>query len=405
MQGQLHSGNGHVGGMSPSSVGNGNDGLAFDINDFPQLTTRQSPSGNMQGNLRKQGVGINAIVQQNQDFSIQNEDFPALPGYKGGSHDLASELQQHHKDQQHEMAAIQAQHFLMGRSSGFSQGGSYGSNRHLLQQQQSTGSASDLHLHGDSYSPARGVSASYHSPTVGPPGSGATQVHRSGVGGALGQYDHSLNYHHHSPSRTGGSFTQQQQLGMAGTLRDSSKQGGSAQQNDLFGLLGLLSVIRMSDPDLTTLALGTDLTTLGLNLNSRENLYKTFASPWADEPVRGEPEFVVPPCYDQKAPQLQANHYAKFQDNTLFYIFYSMPRDEAQLYAADELSNRGWFFHKDLKRWLKRVPNSEPLVKTPTYERGTFLFLDPATLEIGCKENFVLYYELLEKCPQLPAQQ
>jgi len=49
MQGQLHSANGHVGGMSPSSVGNGNDGVAFDINDFPQLTTRQSSSGNMQG--------------------------------------------------------------------------------------------------------------------------------------------------------------------------------------------------------------------------------------------------------------------------------------------------------------------------------------------------------------------
>ena len=127
-------------------------------------------------------------------------------------------------------------------------------------------------------------------------------MHRSGVGGALGQYDHSLNYHHQSASRAGGTFTQQ---GMAGTLRESTKQGGSAQQADRFGLLGLLSVIRMSDPDLTTLALGTDLTTLGLNLNSRENLYKTFASPWADEPVRGEPEFVLPPCYDQKAPQLQ----------------------------------------------------------------------------------------------------
>lgn len=92
---------------------------------------------------------------------------------------------------------------------------------------------------------------------------------------------------------------------MTGTLRDSLKQGGSAHQPDRFGLLGLLSVIRMSDPDLTALALGTDLTTLGLNLNSRENLYKTFASPWADEPIRGEPDFVVPPCYDQKAPQLQ----------------------------------------------------------------------------------------------------
>ena len=35
------------------------------------------------GSLRKQGVGISSIVQQNQEFSIQNEDFPALPGYKG----------------------------------------------------------------------------------------------------------------------------------------------------------------------------------------------------------------------------------------------------------------------------------------------------------------------------------
>lgn len=51
MQGQLYSANGHVGVMSPSSVGNGNDGVAFDINDFPQLTTRQSPSGNMQGSV------------------------------------------------------------------------------------------------------------------------------------------------------------------------------------------------------------------------------------------------------------------------------------------------------------------------------------------------------------------
>lgn len=36
------------------------------------------------GSLRKQGgVGVNSIVQQNQEFSIQNEDFPALPGFKG----------------------------------------------------------------------------------------------------------------------------------------------------------------------------------------------------------------------------------------------------------------------------------------------------------------------------------
>jgi hypothetical protein len=48
-----------------------------------------------------------------------------------------------------------------------------------------------------------------------------------------------------------------------------------------------------ADPDLTTLALGTDLTTLGLNLNSPEALWKTFSSPWADGPGKPEPDFRV----------------------------------------------------------------------------------------------------------------
>ena len=73
-----------------------------------------------------------------------------------------------------------------------------------------------------------------------------------------------------------------------------SNRGGAANASpDRFGLLGLLSVIRMTDPDLTTLALGTDLTTLGLHLNSPENVYRTFASPWADSPLRPEPDFKV----------------------------------------------------------------------------------------------------------------
>lgn len=72
--------------------------------------------------------------------------------------------------------------------------------------------------------------------------------------------------------------------------------------HDPYGLLGLLSVIWMSDPDLTSLALGIDLTTLGLNLNSTENLYKTFGSPFSDEPAKGDLEFTVPSCYYSKPP-------------------------------------------------------------------------------------------------------
>lgn len=54
----------------------------------------------------------------------------------------------------------------------------------------------------------------------------------------------------------------------------------------------------------------------------------------------------MPACYLHNPPRLQPGYFAKFQQDTLFYIFYSMPGDEAQLLAADELSARQWWFHK-----------------------------------------------------------
>ncbi|MCO5581239.1 hypothetical protein L7F22_035117 [Adiantum nelumboides] len=88
------------------------DGAAFDLNDFPQLSTRPSSAGSQGGlaSLRKQ-VGVNPIVQQSQEFSIQNEDFPALPGFKGGSSDYSADV--HQKDSQHEsaLALMQSQQF------------------------------------------------------------------------------------------------------------------------------------------------------------------------------------------------------------------------------------------------------------------------------------------------------
>jgi len=119
-----------------------------------------------------------------------------------------------------------------------------------------------------------------------------------------------------------------------------------------YGLLGILKVIRMTDPDLNTLALGMDLTTLGLNLNSPECLYATFASPWSDTPAKKDPEFYLPPCYYMNPPQLKTAHLAKFSLETLFYIFFNMPRDTLQAYAAAELYNRGWKYHRELKTWF-----------------------------------------------------
>nr|Q52JK6.1 RecName: Full=Probable NOT transcription complex subunit VIP2; AltName: Full=Protein VIRE2 INTERACTING PROTEIN2; Short=NbVIP2 [Nicotiana benthamiana]AAY15746.1 VIP2 [Nicotiana benthamiana] len=392
---------------------NSNDGSPFDINDFPQLSSRPSSAGGPQGqlgSLRKQG--LSPIVQQNQEFSIQNEDFPALPGFKGGNADYA--MDPHQKEQLHDntLSMMQQQHFSMGRSAGFNLGGTYSSNRPQQQLQHAPSVSSGgvsfsninnqdlLSLHGSDV--FQSSHSSYQQQGGGPPGIGLRPLNSSGTVSGIGSYDQLIQQYQQHQGQS--QFRLQQMSTLGQPFRDQSLKSMQSQvAPDPFGMLGLLSVIRMSDPDLTSLALGIDLTTLGLNLNSAENLYKTFGSPWSDEPAKGDPEFTVPQCYYAKQPPpLNQAYFSKFQLDTLFYIFYSMPKDEAQLYAANELYNRGWFYHREHRLWFMRVANMEPLVKTNAYERGSYICFDPNTWETIHKDNFVLHCEMLEKRPVLP---
>ncbi|KAG6605494.1 putative NOT transcription complex subunit VIP2, partial [Cucurbita argyrosperma subsp. sororia] len=368
-----------------------------------QLSSRPSSAGGAQGqlsSLRKQG--LSPIAQQNHEFSIQNEDFPALPRFKGGNADYGMDI---HQTDQHEnsMPMMQSQQFSIGRSAGFNLGSTY-SHRPQQQQQHSPAPANNqdlLHLHGSDMFPSSHA-ASYHQQSIGPPGIGLRPLSSPSSGSGMG-YDQLIQQYqqHHGQSQ----FRLQPLSGVSQSFRDQGlKSMQSAQSSpDPFGLLGLLSVIRLSDPDLASLALGIDLTTLGLNLNSSDNLHKTFGSPWSDEPVKGDPDFNVPQCYLIKPPPtLHQGYFSKFTLETLFYIFFSMPKDEAQLYASNELYNRGWFYHKEQRFWFIRVSNMEPLVKTKTYERGSYLCFDPQTFETVRKDNFVLHYEMVEKRPALP---
>lgn len=45
-------------------------------------------------------------------------------------------------------------------------------------------------------------------------------------------------------------------------------------------------------------------------------------------------------------------------DAVLFYIFYSMPFDRAQLNASHELKRRSWFYAESSMRWMKAVEQS-----------------------------------------------
>ena len=107
----------------------------------------------------------------------------------------------------------------------------------------------------------------------------------------------------------------------------------------------------MSDADRTTLSLGSDLTSLGLNLNSGDSLYNNFANPWSDRPTDKEPQYQLPMCYYMQPPALKTGHLSKFQLETLFHIFYALPRDVLQAYSAQELYSRNWRYHTELKLW------------------------------------------------------
>lgn len=177
--------------------------------------------------------------------------------------------------------------------------------------------------------------------------------------------------------------------------------------SDQFGMVGLLTFIRAaeSDPNLVALAPGIDLTTLGLNLNSPENLYSTFQSPWADAPCRPQDiDFHVPSEYltnvyirDKLAP-IKFNRY---QEDLLFFLFYMNGGDVLQLAAAAELYTRDWRYHKEERVWLTRAPGMEPVVKTTHYERGTYYYFDVQNWRKVAKE-FYVEYDKLEERPHLP---
>merc|ERR1719312_1775189 len=177
---------------------------------------------------------------------------------------------------------------------------------------------------------------------------------------------------------------------------------------DQFGMIGLLTFIRAAetDPNLVSLALGADLTTLGLNLNSEVNLFPTFGGPRAETPCRPQDiDFHVPHEYltntaiREKLAPVKLNRY---KDDILFYMFYTNVGDVLQLAAAAELYNRDWRYHKEERVWITRAPGMAPSEKTATYERGTYYFFDVNSWRKVPKE-FHLDYDKLEDRPSLPS--
>lgn len=209
-----------------------------------------------------------------------------------------------------------------------------------------------------------------------------------------------------------------------GNFGDVQRMGGNSlsrlSDSDRFGLVGLTEAIKGDNPDSAMLALGTDLTQLGLDLSQPEYvaspnitsklavandrlsssnvpLWAAFASPFADpesKPI--EPEFTLPPCYSVSNIQPLSTKVNNFSDETLFYIFYTMPQDIMQEVVASELyvwfectddhvtdnvyrTSRNWRYHTGVRLWLTKEPGSTPTQLSDTSEKGTYIFWDPSS--------------------------
>ncbi|KAK2783383.1 hypothetical protein FQN52_009641 [Onygenales sp. PD_12] len=201
---------------------------------------------------------------------------------------------------------------------------------------------------------------------------------------------------------------QQQQAGAFGADgQDASLQGQNTEQppvsqmpdRDRFGLQGLLAMIHGDNPDVGGLAVGQDLMTLGLDLNQPEPLHPTFASPFissnASAPL--QTDYSLPACYTVANVQPLQSRIPSFSDETLFYIFYSMPRDAMQELVAEELMNRKWRYHKVERAWLTRddAYPSPVEVERGLSERGVYLWWDTSTWK-KVRREFILRYADLD---------
>ncbi|PPQ84281.1 hypothetical protein CVT25_013219 [Psilocybe cyanescens] len=173
---------------------------------------------------------------------------------------------------------------------------------------------------------------------------------------------------------------------------------------DRWGLLSLIAMMRNAnaDADHGLSSIGTDLGTMGLDMEFPGNLYSTFITPWADQSAARtvEPDFHLPACYlSVQAPPPGPAKAVMFSDETLFFMFYSSPRDALQEVAAQELWNRNWRYHKDLRLWITKESGTSPSQKVQGGggERGSYTYWDPENWVKERKEMMVLYSDLEEK--------
>ncbi|KPM38759.1 hypothetical protein AK830_g7804 [Neonectria ditissima] len=175
---------------------------------------------------------------------------------------------------------------------------------------------------------------------------------------------------------------------------------------DRWGIKGLRTLMN-NYPDYHAMVVGMDPTSLGLDMGSQElfstQIYSLFDDA-APRPTAHTGKFRLPDCYSVTNVQPIESKIQSFNEETLFWIFYSCPADVKQQMAAVELHSRNWRWHKKMQVWLTKDEHMTPQILSPNHERGYYIVWDTGNWRKERRE-FTLHYGDLDTTLNQPPQQ
>lgn len=166
---------------------------------------------------------------------------------------------------------------------------------------------------------------------------------------------------------------------------------------DRFGFAGLMA--KSQDPVQRQWVIGQDLSVLDTRVNASEPMYQSWTTPFTPNAPPSRPlesDYTLPDCYNVANVTPLRERISGFTEETLFYIFYSMPRDLMQVLVAEELIGRRWRYHKGEKQWLTRDESHEPPreVDPGVSEIGYYLWWDEKQWKKIRKQHLLRYEDL-----------
>lgn len=198
----------------------------------------------------------------------------------------------------------------------------------------------------------------------------------------------------------------------AGTLERNHLENGIPEQStesifrgmserDKWGMAGWQALHDGPNAEIRALTRGQDLSTLGLSAEPGVSLLRSYPGPFAP-PVACPPrpldsDFTIPECYIVQNVAPVQSRISGFTEDTLFYIFYTSPKDIIQEEVATELMSRKWRFHMKEKMWLTRddTTTAPVILDKDVCEQGYYIWWDWRNWK-RARRAYTLRYEDLD---------